>query len=127
MFVRARADSYLTATYVRRHVPRSEHPHDFRWHTHDYIQESASPSATPDSNTPTDAIIGAAAAGSVVFLIGAIFLGYWLTKRRTRRRCPPSQIWISFASRTRSTEESAKAQYYPCHPIHRHSSTTIMD
>ncbi|TFK89506.1 hypothetical protein K466DRAFT_597729 [Polyporus arcularius HHB13444] len=99
MFVRARANSYSTPTYIRRHVPRSEHPHDFRWHTHDYIQESASPSATPNSNDPTDAIIGAAAAGSVVFLIGAIFLGYWLTKRRARRRCPPSQIWISSESR----------------------------
>ncbi|KAI0693393.1 hypothetical protein C8T65DRAFT_65205 [Cerioporus squamosus] len=89
------ADSYWMTGYLQLHR-RNEHPHDYRGRPHDDIREGVSrDSANPQSKNQTDAIIGAAAAGSVVLLMGAIFLGYWLTKRRKSRRCAPSQVWIT--------------------------------
>ena len=38
------------------------------------------------SDGQLDAIIGAAAAGSIVLILATIFIGYWIVKRRSRPR-----------------------------------------
>lgn len=78
--------SFVVANHPGLQVRHRQHPHD--------LQENVSQTSGAKSSDRVGVIIGAAAACSVVLLISGIFLGYWLKQRR-RRRCPPSQTWIS--------------------------------
>ncbi|KAI0701119.1 hypothetical protein C8T65DRAFT_741816 [Cerioporus squamosus] len=60
------------------------------------------------SDGQLDVIIGAAAAGSAVVILATIFLGYWLMKRRARKRSAPSRIFINEPRPTLETPRKAR-------------------
>ncbi|RPD57271.1 hypothetical protein L226DRAFT_614333 [Lentinus tigrinus ALCF2SS1-7] len=62
------------------------------------------------SDGQLDAIIGGAAAGSVVLILIAIFIGYWLVKRRARRQSALSYIVINDAESRPPLEAPRRAR-----------------